>query len=699
MATASPHTIAHLRDGTISVVIAEDDGAVFIAHLGDDIGNDAIDTYLLSRGVLGGGLDRPVFPWLIAEPSRSWMGHPGLQCRRGDSVVLPTRVRMHQCATDSTTCTIGLRDELHGIELEVSIALTDAGTVTIDTACLNGGADALSIDVLTVAVPIDPRCTELLTLGGRHAMEAVEHRHQWHRNVVSLENRSGRTSHEQMNAVFAGTPGFSEQSGRVTAVHCAWSGNSVIRCDALTDGGPVIQVGELLQPGEVRLSPGESYRMPTAVIAHSSRGINEASHAFHRHIRALRPAVARPVIVNTWEAVYFRHDLDTLRRLASVAAEVGIERFVLDDGWFHGRRDDTKGLGDWWVDATVWPDGLTPLVDHVRALGMEFGLWFEPEMVNPDSDLFRIHPEWALNGTDDDPVLGRNQLVLDMANPDVRDYLFDHIDTMLSTHDIAYVKWDHNRPLVGGASHHQTLGTYELFARLGEAHPDVQFESCASGGGRIDIGIARHVDRFWTSDSIDALDRLTIQRGISKLVPIEMMGSHIGSPTCHTTGRRHALSFRTATAMFGWLGVEWNLLTLNDKERTGLTAGIEMYKQHRQLLHSGNYVRIDHPDTTMHLHGVLATDASEALIGVSRVANGASLRSAPIRVSGLDADALYEVRRIENGNPRWALHRALPGWVDTPVTMTGRRLESLGLTCPPLLPESTMLVHVRRVDR
>lgn len=699
MAHTATRTLAHLRNGTTSVVVASHDDVPFIAHLGADLGEGDIDTYSLSRAILGGGLDHVSLPWLVAEPSRTWMGHPGLQCRRGAGGPIMTRLRMHDCIVAGESCAIILRDDVAGVDVRVRIALARSGAVTIDASCMNLSGDDLALDALAVCVPVDPRCGELLTLGGRHAMEAVEHRHTWHRSLVALENRSGRTSHEQMGVVFAGTPGFSDETGQVTGVHIAWSGNHAIRCDSLTDGGPVIQVGELLQPGEVVLAQGSIYSMPTVVVAHSEAGINAVSHAFHRHFRSLRGNAHRPVILNTWEAVYFRHDLDTLSELARVAAQVGIERFVLDDGWFHGRRDDTRGLGDWWVDATVWPRGLTPLVEHVRSLGLEFGLWFEPEMVNPDSELFRAHPDWALDGTLSDPVLGRNQLVLDMSRREVQDHLFDHIDRMLSTHDISYVKWDHNRPLVGGAAHHQTRGVYDLLSRLTDAHPGVQFESCASGGGRIDMGIAAHVDRFWTSDSIDALDRITIQRGVSKLVPIEMMGSHIGSPTCHTTGRKHSLSFRAATAMFGWLGVEWNLLGLSDTEREGLTAAIALHKQHRELLHAGDFVRIDHPDDTISVHAVVDTGRTEALVAVSRLRNSESLRSAPVRIPGLDPEATYEVRRLHNGNPRWALHRELPGWVDASTTMTGRHLGTLGLVVPPLLPESTMLVHVRRTDR
>jgi alpha-galactosidase len=213
------------------------------------------------------------------------------------------------------------------------------------------------------------------------------------------------------------------------------------------------------------------------------------------------------------------------------------------------------------------------------------------------------------------------------------------------------------------------------------------------------MGIATYVDRFWTSDSIDALDRLEIQKGVTKLIPLEMLGSHIGSPTCHTTGRKHALSFRGATAMFGWLGVEWNLLTLNEREREKLAHVISVYKQFRALLHTGNYIRHDHPDNSMHIHSVVASDAGEALVSVSRLHNGPSHRTAPLLVTDLSPNELYSVQRIDLGAPRWALHRGLPDWVNNGVHATGAQLAHIGLVLPPLLPESTMLLHITQVSK
>ena len=690
--------IGHLHNDMTSIVIATDGSIPFIAHLGAALGDVDIDSVLLSRGIAGGGLDIEVRTTMFPQSSSGWMGRPGIEAHRPDGSPVPFRFLMHRSHRTDDRIAMELLDEENAAELNIDVQLLPSGIIEVLSSITNRGDSPLILTALRLTFPVGDNAGEVLTLGGRHAMEAIEERTTWARSVVSVENRSGRTSHQNLGFLCTGTPSFSEHEGELWAAHIAWSGNFEIVCDGVSNSTRSMQIGELLSPGEIVLSTHHTHVAPLIDISYSSRGLLNMSRQFHREMRALqRPHISRPVILNTWEAVYFDHDLPTLTALADTAADVGIERFVLDDGWFHARRSDTAGLGDWWVDTSVWPHGLTPLISHVRSRGMEFGLWFEPEMVNPDSDLFRAHPHWALDGMRDDAVLGRHQLVLDMSLPDVRDYLFQHIDHMLSHHEIAYVKWDHNRPLIGARSVAQTRGTYELLQRLIVAHPMVQFESCASGGGRIDFGIARFVQRFWASDSIDALDRLAIQRGLSFFMPPEVLGSHIGSPTCHTTGRKHALSFRAATAMFGWLGVEWNLLTLTPKERLNLTDAIAVYKKFRPLLHSGDVFRNNHPDPNIHVHGVIATNFSEALISVSRLRNGPNHHTSPLRVVGLAPDAVYTLSTVPLGSSRYALHRELPAWITHGVTMSGRQLQHLGVALPSLLPESTILVHVQEL--
>jgi alpha-galactosidase len=305
---------------------------------------------------------------------------------------------------------------------------------------------------------------------------------------------------------------------------------------------------------------------PEMIVAWSEKGMNGLSRAFHTVPRSYRSnrkpkSPARPVHYNCWEAVYFRHSIEDLKEIASRAAELGAERFVLDDGWFKGRNDDTTSLGDWTVDEEKYPQGLAPLVDHVQALGMRFGIWFEPEMVNFESDLYRTHPDWVL-GPATQPS-GRNQHVLDLSRPGVADYLFDAISGILSQYPVDYVKWDHNRVLTGGRPA-QTYALYQLLARLNEAFPVVEIETCASGGGRIDYGILAHTTRVWLSDSNDANERLRMQHEASRWLPPEFQGSHVGPRHCHTSGRVLPMGFRAWVAAQRHMGFE-----MDPRELTG----------------------------------------------------------------------------------------------------------------------------------
>lgn len=704
---AIDNPLGYLRHEDSSMVVQLTDDMPFIAHFGADLGAPGeygelpIDGRVFSRGVMGGGLDHEVTCGIVAEPNRGWMGRPGIGVRsiNGDTLATRFEFQVGSGGGTSNECHVSLFESTHNISLTVQWKMETSGVVCINATLTNESDEPLYVDAMRISFPISTHATELLTLGGRHAMEAVEHRSTWGRTIHTIENRTGRTSHENMGIVFAGTDGFREHHGEVWGVHIAWSGNYEIVCDAVSHSMRSLHIGELLTPGEVLLHPGDTYSTPPVLLAHSRHGLNSVSRKFHREARRLQKEnIVRPVVLNTWEAVYFNHNVETLKDLATTAARVGVERFVLDDGWFHSRRSDNSGLGDWWVDETVWPNGLSPIIDHVTSLGMEFGLWFEPEMVNPDSDLYRAHPEWALDGTLDAPLLGRNQLVLDFSIEDVRDYIVSKMSLLLSTYDISYVKWDHNRPLVGGRAHNQTLGFYDVLNRLTQQFPDVQFESCASGGGRIDFGVAAYVDRFWASDSIDALDRIAIQRGLSYFMPPEMLGSHIGSPTCHTTGRKHSLSFRASTALFGWLGVEWNLLSLTDRERDGLTKAIGTYKVFRDLLHTGDVFRGDHADASVYVHGVIAADKSEAILSVSRLRSSHTNHTAPVTLQGLEPGSRYDIQILPMGTPRWALHRVLPDWITDGIVLTGQQIAVLGLHMPALLPESTVLFHITKVD-
>jgi alpha-galactosidase len=397
-------------------------------------------------------------------------------------------------------------------------------------------------------------------------------------------------------------------------------------------------------------------------------------------------------VLNTWEAVYFEHDLDRLKELADAGAEVGVERFVLDDGWFRHRRSDHAGLGDWYVDEQVWPDGLGPLIEHVTGLGMDFGLWVEPEMVNQDSDLARAHPDWILGTGGRIPPASRRQQVLDLTNPAAYDYILERLDALLTEYPIAFLKWDHNRDLSEAGSgpagtpavHRQTLAAYELMAELRRRHPGLEIESCSSGGARVDLGVLRYTDRVWASDCIDALERQQIQRWTAALLPPELIGSHVGAPWSHTTGRWHDLSFRAGTALFGHFGVEWDISRATAEERAGLASWIALYKELRPLLHTGAVVRADEPDPALWVHGVVSADRDRAVFAV--VAMTTALTSPPgrVRLPGLEPGRRYRV--------------AVHGRDDDDVVLTGRALAAAGLRVAAQHPEHLLLLRITSTE-
>lgn len=694
--------LLHLHDDHISVVVSTRGDIPAIVYWGNFLGSDPLHHHQFERAVLGGGLDLDPPLGLIPQPHDGWLGCPGIEGCFADSSGAFPRFTNTSFTHTTRSAKFTLRDPDLNLELNLNIDIDLSGILIISSSLTNNDLRPYLLHALRIALPVPSRAQEVLTIGGRWGMEFGEERIPWVHSSISVSNSRGRTSHEKWPVVFAGVPQFGEQHGEVWGCHLGWSGNFELTLDGVTEHRKHILIGEKLVAGEVTLGQSETYSTPNVYAVYSPRGLSSASQQFHQFVRS-RPEHEksfRPVTLNTWEAVYFNHDFATLKGLADAASRVGVERFVLDDGWFSGRRNDAAGLGDWTVDSSVWPKGLNPLINHVKSLGMEFGIWCEPEMVNPDSNLYRNHPEWVLQGRTNSPITGRNQLVLDMSQLDVRDFLFERISSLLNEHDISYVKWDHNRDLVASFAHRQTVGTYDLLNRLKQEHPNVQIESCASGGGRIDFGILPYVDRFWTSDSIDPLDRILIQRGAQRLLPPEVLGSHIGSPTSHITRRKHSLSFRASTALFGWLGIEWNLLEASPHELDRLASIIGQYKDLRSLLHSGAAFREDHPDPNIVVHGVSAQDQSQSVVSVTRLANGTSSHVDPIYIHQLDESSTFVISPLLLGTPTYAPHRKLPQWIEAgSITMTGRQMSEIGVICPPLLPAASFLFRIQQVSR
>ncbi len=711
--TAGP--IVHARTRTTSLVLdCRGDRLPRVLHWGRDLGNLREDDLLsLARGLapptVTNTMDDPVPLGLLPEQSAGWLGTPGLAAHRSGrdfSASFTTEaVDVSEDAAGVQAIRVQARDDVARIGLVIELEVLPSGLVRQRASLVNEGADTLDVESLLLSLPVPARAEEILDLTGRHLRERSPQRAPFTLGTHLRENRRGRTGTDASSVLVAGEDGFGFRQGQVWGMHVGWSGNHRALAEATSAGVRLLAGGELLLPGEVRLEPQDAYETPWVYFSHGD-GLDAMSASFHAFLRGLpvHPTRARPVTLNTWEAVYFDHDLDRLLGLVDRAAAVGVERFVLDDGWFRGRHDDTAGLGDWYVDADAWPQGLHPLAEAVVSRGMEFGLWVEPEMINLDSDLARAHPDWIMSTGDRLPLPSRQQQVLDVAHPEAHAYLLERLDAVLTEYPISYLKWDHNRDLVDAGSttsgsagvHAHTRAVYGLIDELLRRHPGLEIESCSSGGGRVDLGVLERTHRIWASDCIDPLERQQIQRWTGLLVPPELMGSHVGAPTAHTTGRTHTLDFRAGTALFGHFGVEWDLFEASDDDLHRLAAWIQAHKDLRPLLHAGTVVRSDHADPALWVHGVVSQDRDEAVYAVVQMATSVHAPPGPIQLPGLDDDSRYRLSPLAPGERvEGPGLKPLPWWTEG-LSLPGSVLGQVGVQAPVLFPERLVLIHAVR---
>jgi alpha-galactosidase len=668
-----------------------------VLHWGADLGE--IDDALALAAVPGvppSAVDDPIRLTILPSEQEGWLGRPSVAGHRdGQWRHLRPAVVNFQALDNSVT--VSALDAAANVLLRSQFHLDPQGVLRVRHEIVNQGEDTWTVDALRAVLPVPTHATELLDLTGRWCRERSPQRGPFQHGVRARESRRGRTGHDATGLLVAGTEGFGFRHGEVWGVHLGWSGNHEHFAERLAEGVSVLGAAELLSPGEIRLGPGDRYQTPWAYFVWSGTGLDGLSDRLHAWMRARssHPSTPRPVVLNTWEAVYFEHDLDRLKALANQAAAIGVERFVLDDGWFLGRRDDTAGLGDWYVDKQVWPDGLGPLVDYVRGKGMQFGLWFEPEMVNPDSELARAHPDWLLVADDRSARPWRHQQVLDLGHPAVFDYLLERLDSLVTEYRIDYIKWDHNRDLLEAVLgvRGQTEAVYRLLDELRSRHPSLEIESCSSGGARVDLGILAHTDRVWASDTNDSIERQRIQRWMGLLVPPELVGGHVGPPVAHTTGRQAELPFRCATALFGHAGIEWDITGCSADELAQLTAWIALYKRLRPVLHGGRTVRADHSDHGSLLHGVV-TDP-HAVFAYARLETSPDAIPARLRLPGLDPSRRYTVAPVKELAPASTRFAREAAWLARGgITLTGAVLERVGLPAPLLGPGQAMVFEV-----
>ncbi|MGN0450666.1 MAG: alpha-galactosidase [Acutalibacteraceae bacterium] len=496
---------------------------------------------------------------------------------------------------------------------------------------------------------------------GRHTLERVVERRALIHGIEESSSGRGTSSHQQNPTVLLCSKDCTETGGECIGAALVYSGSFQTKIELTQLNQVRLLCGINCDGFSWELEPNKEFYTPEVILSYSDVGFQRLSHNFHNVIRnnicrGKYKLAERPVLINNWEATYFDFDGERLESIVREASRLGVDMFVLDDGWFGKRDSDTSGLGDWFVNENKLKGGLNTLVERVKSYGMSFGIWFEPEMVSEDSELYRKHPDWAIKIPDRKPMRGRYQLVLDITRKDVRDYLFEVISGVLKSADITYVKWDMNRSIsdwysaelpaenMGEIRHRYVLGLYELLDRLTSAFPNVLFEGCSGGGGRFDAGILYYCPQIWCSDDTDAYERTKIQYGTSFFYPVSTIGSHVSTVPNHQTGRITPIETRAITAMSGSFGYELDLNTLTDEEKAAVTKQIKRFKKYGPLIHNGKYYRLSNPLADNYaIWSFVSDDCSEALV------HGMIFRTEPnmlrysVKLRGLAPEKEYAV--------------------------------------------------------
>ena len=566
---------------------------------------------------------------------------------------------------EAQTVEIVLRDEPSRVEAVLSYTIfRDVAAVARSVRIRNGGDRSVRLTtVMSASLDLPDADWEMLQLSGAWARE----RHVVTRRLApgrqSVSTVRGASSHHHNPFLLVKRATTTEDAGEAIGFSLVYSGNFVAEAEVDPFDTTRIRLGINPEAFAWLLEPGAEFVTPEAVLVHSDHGLGGISDEYHRLYRERLARGTwrdrdRPVLVNNWEGTYFNFSEAKLLEMAALSRDLGIELFVLDDGWFGQRDDDTSSLGDWFVDRRKLPDGIDGLARKVEALGIRFGLWIEPEMISERSRLFAEHPDWAVGIPGRPRTPSRNQLVLDMGRPEIVDHLFAVLSEVLGGAPISYVKWDMNRNITepwsaalpperqGEFFHRYILGVYELYDRLTKRFPDILFESCAGGGGRFDPGLLAYAPQAWTSDDTDAVERLRIQWGTSLAYPLSSMAAHVSAIPNHQVGRTAPLSTRAAVAFFGVFGYELDPTSMSAEERDEVKEQVELYKRWRPVFQRGRFVRLRSPfegDGNETAWLAISPDAAAAVVGHYRVLNRPLPGPDRLRLRGLDASASYRV--------------------------------------------------------
>ena len=568
---------------------------------------------------------------------------------------------------EASTLVIGLMDPLTQIRLELFYTIFEKGGIIARSArFINKGKEDVHLTTaMSLCVDLPDSEYDWIQFSGAWARERCPKRRRLEQGIQSVGSMRGNSSHNHNPFVILKRPTADEFQGEAIGFSLIYSGNFLAQAEVDAYNTTRFLMGIHPAGFDWKLSAGTSFQTPEAVMIYTDQGLNRLSQTFHRLYqkrlaRGYWRDRERPILINNWEATYFDFTEEKLLQIAGKAKECGVELFVLDDGWFGQRNTEHAGLGDWTANTDKLPSGIAGLSEKIEKMGMMFGLWFEPEMVNKDSDLYREHPDWILQAPGRKPSHGRFQYVLDFSRKEVVDRIYEMMAKLLSEAKISYVKWDMNRSITecrsaslpadrqGEVYHRYILGVYDLYERLTSRFPQVLFESCASGGGRFDPGLLYYAPQGWTSDDTDAVERLKIQYGTSYCYPVSCMGSHVSVTPNHQVNRNTPLETRADVAYFGTFGYELDLNRMTDEELNAVKEQVRFMKKYRRLIQYGTFYRLQSPfDNNVAGWMVVSGDRRQAIAGRYKILNGPNQPFERMYLKGLDADTEYLVNGSE----------------------------------------------------
>lgn len=573
-----------------------------------------------------------------------------------------------ECETLKILC----EDKVTGLQVILQYGIFDeADVITRSVKVVNTGKEDLYLTkVYSACLDMDNKDFEAISLHGSWARERQIETVPVSHGKYSVESIRGESSHQDHPFLALKTKNADQENGEVYAMHFVYSGN--FKAQVQSDQFDQVRMTMGIHPEDFtwKLKEGESFQAPETVLVYSAQGLGQMTRIFHdfyrNHlIRSKYKNQKRPILINNWEATYFDFDTDKLIAIAKQASALGIEMLVMDDGWFGNRCDDNRALGDWFVNEEKLKGGLKYLVDEVNKLGMKFGIWFEPEMISPDSDLYRAHPDYAIAIPGREPSLCRNQYVLDLTRKEVRDYAYECVEKILRSANIEYVKWDMNRQLsdigslelpadqMGELYHRYVLAVYEMQERMMTEFPHLLLENCSGGGARFDPGMLYYSPQIWCSDDTDAIERLKIQEGTALIYPLSTMGAHVSDCPNHTVGRVTPFETRGYVALAGTFGYELDVTKIPESDREQIPAQVAMYHKYNDLVREGDYYRIASYAENHYFdcYGVVSKDKKEALYTYVQVLNRPNYHSRRIYLKGLAAEKYYA---IEGEDGTWS---------------------------------------------